>query len=198
MRTLNTINIFIGSDIVNPSEGKIPIGFVSEVPDDLPIQLKKEEKFLDLLINLDIFINPDKYREASFSYLQMIIDDDMNVKYSNGSKSIQELWPLEDSDCTLLYQIVIEKIMTNLYELCFGGPIEWTGENLPGLEDRIRIIYQNIKDKYKDKVSDDTIINYILSKLNEKLSGQYVWSKENKDYIITNIKRIISTKYETE
>lgn len=180
-----SINIICKNQEVNNiiNENGVPIIFYWDGKSDINNDIVNNEKFTDIIKTY--LLNPNTYDK---SYLSLVyINDTTNQTFNTVKKiPIQTLYKLNDTyDFCLLY---LKDIFIELYKLVLKEDykIDDDPENID-IGKIIKEIYLKIKSSNNDKISDNVLTHYILSKLNENTS----LSSENKNYLINKISEIV-------
>ncbi|MCH5167514.1 MAG: hypothetical protein J1F35_06415 [Erysipelotrichales bacterium] len=179
MHVFCALNIFDGQNkLIN--RNNCPLMYIWDSSKDL-IESIRDKEFLNWVednMSFNFFENylygyivgfsykKDKYSEKEY--------DEINIK-------IQELYPLEVLDN--FSNNIILSIMKNLYKMAFKD------DNVKNLN--ILDIYNHLKNKYKDKISKETIIQAVRSQIqtNEKYNKL---SYNNQEFLINKLKEILN------
>ena len=106
-------------------------------------------------------------------------------KYTENSIKFSEVLSIKEIKEDILWEEIVEPIFNNLYKQTWGTdyPFNTTKEDIVK-------IYNMLKDKYQDKVSKNTIINYVY----EQMKTDNSFSDEEKSYIIYKLKDLLIDK----
>jgi len=178
-----SINIIQDKIIINPDG--VPIIFYWDGQSDMIEDFINDEKFSSILKE-NILSDKKKY---DTTYLSLIYVSTLNNRTSFKTKkiSIQQLYKLKDLNNNIVNEY-LDDIFFDLYEMIFK---EQYSERIlreeQSDENSIKDIYKLVKENSKKKVSEETFINYVLSKLNDNTK----LSIENKNFLIEKLKDII-------
>ena len=177
-----SINIISKHGEVNNilNAGGVPIIFYWDGESDMINDITSNENFNNIIKTY--VLNKDMYDKTYLSMIYINGNDFNNTK----KIQIQSLYKLDDSsEFALTY---IKDIIFELYKFVFKKEYILNDdiENID-IENIIKEIFLKIKEENKDKISDDIIIHYILSKLNKYTN----LNTENKQYLIDKLKNIV-------
>lgn len=189
------INILIHNKIYN-NEGFPIIYWLSE--EDFN---KRGGHFLDYIVREKIFENEnfksfiintmlekDGYLDGE---IKIFVDngEDNQFTFSNKLNGYYALKDFSSEDASTIYLPYIIDIFSDLYVKSFKSNYEksFDDELSPNdnIIENIKHIYKLLKDKYKEKLSDTTILQYITKQINMK------FSQEDTKLIVENLTNII-------
>lgn len=184
--TLVSINITSKRELKNPNGSMVPILY-DYVDNETSIidELFLDEKFKNYIYTL---CDTQDYSFLTLSYFFFDYNDE--DKYKSENIYIQNILTLERIDNENIEKLVdlkylyIFNILDYLYQCSYKEKYS-TKENVDW-EYSIKDMYRLIKEKNPNKISKDTVVNYIRSELTkEKLL------KDNIDYIINKFNDLI-------
>jgi hypothetical protein len=151
----------------------------SDVLDDL----SKDENLIEYTKNL--ITNPADYLNIFVSYFYFKYNENNEEDYSDNTLQIQDLILLEkfESDHIVLY--FLKKLFLTLYKISFKMDFPEEGNNA---SDDIKKMCYAIKEKFKTRLTKETIINWVRSALLEKDH----LNTQNTEYIILKLNQIIN------
>lgn len=186
------MNTFCALNIID-SKGSLinkdnrPLMYIWDGKNELWEQIGKDESFKEYIVkelNIpDNFVNYINSTIVSFIYKKESTSESV---YENKEISIQEMYPLEDNPNIGLYLLTF--IMNHLYKLSFKEfPQKPENESY---ERYIYWLYQRIKDKYKEKLSNETIVQAVrnIIQTDKEFEGLNL---DNQEYLIKQITNII-------
>ena len=151
----------------------------SDVLDDLSNDTNLTEYLTTLLTK------PEEYLNIFLSYFYFKYNENNEEDYSDNTIQIQNVITLDkfESDHIVLY--FLKKLFLTLYKISFK--CDFISESNNDTED-IKTMCQAIKDKFKTRLTKETIINWVRSALvdKDKLNTQ------NTEYIILKLNQIIN------
>ena len=166
------------NEIIN----QIPILFYWNGEDDIKESLKANN-FIDKIISMTCF-DDDFYLHSKIYYAGYVKYADDSDLYEDSTISFQELYSLDEIGNKLFYILFIKKYFEALYKSVF---IEVYDVALNFDEGDIVNIYEKIQNKYPQRVTKETFINYIRSEL---LKDNQL-SNENIEYCINKLNVLI-------
>lgn len=138
------------------------------------------DAFLDY-INSNI-LNTENYSFSYMYYNEYTVDED---EIQQHSIDIQNIYKMKDNNLYSLANDYIFDIMSNLYQIVYKKNYEI--DNKPKI-DIILDIYTILKEKYKERVSSETLEQYIHSQLQQK----YILSSDNIEFVLNIYKELIN------
>lgn len=137
-----------------------------------------------------LFINnPEDYLTISLSLFYFKYDENGEEQYEDVHKNIQDIIYLENLDNDEIVNHFILKHFSYLYKTSIKEEYEY--DNNKDEIYNIIVIYNKLKNKFKTRVSTETIINWVRSVLLEKDK----FNAKNTNYIIN---KLTKTLYEAE
>lgn len=158
--SLNVYNNINNTNNLLNKDG-IPLLFYCNDINVLHKQLLEDLNFREF-INKNCFL-PEIYENTYISYFYFILE---NEEYYSETINIQNLIPFSKMNNIEInfYKVYIKGIFENLYRLSFKTQYDDT--NMSFDIDNILIdIYTQLKNKYKEKITKITLINYVRSEL---------------------------------
>lgn len=116
--------------------------------------LYDDGEFLEWIKYKDGFATLDNYINGKVSWYEY----DDNDEYHSYSKWLYEIWDIKDDKNPLDVSHLLYSQMSLLYEKCFGHIINTKDYDLA-----IQQMYGDMKDKYKEKITKETITQAIRS-----------------------------------
>lgn len=167
----------------------VPIIYRWNTKGEVIDSLRQESKIKEIIDAFELTKNIEDYvkgRITLFTYDPIITCD-----YKEYSLSIQEFYSNIDDD--LVYDIIYKEI-ERLYELSFNKKPVYDASSEENIYDEyayIRKCYNAILEKYKSKLTIDTIINAIRSHIQ---SSEYTkeLTIENQEKIITKLTNLLN------
>ena len=185
-------NIFCALNITNSDEELInknnrPLMYIWDGTRDLFEQMSLDKDFINFIKQeLDLSYNIKNYCNAKISGFIYKKSNTSEPLYENKDISIQEMFSLSDLDDIALKYLSF--IINKLYNMTFNTYI--SNDNYENIEERIKWQYNEIKNKYKGKVSELTIIQAIRSIIQTDKEF-YGMKRDNQDYILNRINKIL-------
>lgn len=148
------LNILNENNVVlNPYQA--PSIFCWDGKSEIIDELSKQSQFKVFLEKLNILVNPDDYFTSKIAYLYY---DGKN--YGFDTVLIKDIFKLNQAE--LVIDNIIKYALASLYARAFN-------DNIPDFDIiSIKSVYDNIINKYNNKVLQTTIKNYIRSLVFEK------------------------------
>jgi hypothetical protein len=174
------LNVSYEDTLLNDST--VPIIFYWDGISDIQEDIKSNEHFMDMLNRKCLSV--EKYSKAIISLCY--INDDNSHEYGDYTISIEEILPFEDiKDNDFMFGYVSE-ILLKLYKKVFK--MEYVRNDIDDLNFKVemRDIIKKIREYLGRPISNETILNYILSQLDE----QFKLSEKNKTWLIEKVKLI--------
>lgn len=172
--TLVAINLTNGTKLLNPT--KTPILFYWDGNGNLHDDIINSEELIEILIsNCNTY---EDYKQICISYFKFDYVNNEEV-YSEETAHLNSFKKLSD----LSDNIWINEVKPHfeyLYNCSFKEDFVFSDNCCKDM----KIIYDKLKEKYPNKISETTVVNYIRSKI-----GTYV-DEQDKEYII---KKVIET-----
>lgn len=117
--------------------------------------------------------NLNAYIEGKLSWYEYVQNESRELEYKEYSKLLYELRPIKNYD---VHQLMISHFLyieiCNLYKKCFSESFDCNEyKNSDGSYDFVSIIYKmysNMKDKYKEKLTTNTIKESVRAHIQEK------------------------------
>ena len=163
--TFCAINTTILDKLIN--KNNIPIVYYFDgISDDLIFDIMKSKEFIDFVYN-DVLSKPDGYIYGKISMFYYKDDE-----YTEQSFYLRDKFSLQyiGSELTrIVYADMMLNVFNDLYKKAFDNELILDSYELKSHVDYccyvIEIIYKKLKEKYGDKLSFNTIKNYILKYL---------------------------------
>lgn len=177
--SLVSINIFHENQqkIIN----KIPLLFYWNGEGNLLSNILKDESFIRKYLDK---INLDAYKHLQLAYFYFKYDEENNEQYVDNIINLFDYLDLSKFDSKNIVYELITKYMFELYKISMGsnyGDVKIYNEEI------IIDIYNQIKDKYKDKLNKNTFLNWVR---NELINKEQL-TNNNTNYIIEQLKNIL-------
>lgn len=184
MESIIAINILVGDILINPSNQ--PILFYWDGKNNIKDIIFETDSLLKIIDKH--IINFNDYITTKIYFCGYYND---NTLYKEDFVYLSDIYTIDKFSCNIYLELVYP-IFTYLYSQAYKT--EYT-ETLLQLneEDGIVDIYNKLKDKFTNKITSKTIINYIKSKLDK---NEFL-SIENKNIIISYLNELFN-KNETE
>lgn len=189
--SLVAINIVKNNcELLNPSSVPILLYWNDKVNKTIAEEIFNNEKSYKYIVNKCCNIENYTTSILSFFYFKDINDDNEEdyVEYSIDIQSLFQLSVLNDEN-NFFYKNYINNIFNYLYNCSYkedymisSNPLVW--------EDNIIDIYKKIQHKYPNKISKNTVINYVRSELYQT----YKLNTNNINWIINNLTNILSNE----
>lgn len=178
--SLNFIKTNSDNSIEYLNPNKFPIMFFWNGNDTVIQEMSNNEEFIELIITK--YCTTDNYSLTNIYLTDYNIDED---SYEQHQIEIQRFITLAAEELKQLSYKYIEEILLNLYKTSMKDEYKLLVESDI---DNIINIYTILKDKYKTRISPETLKNYILSQLQQK----YKLTESNCEEIIRLYDEIIS------
>ena len=175
MDKLISINI-ITTDNLLLNQTKYPILYYYNDSSDLINSLLNDIEFSSYLDNT--CINTKYYSITKICYFIYNIESEV---YTQEEKNIQDIIPIQNKS-QLAFQYLLE-IFSNLYKISMKKEFASTDDIIINIAN----IYQELKKKYNQRVSIETIKKYIQG----ELQNTYHLNSNNVQYILSKLKDII-------
>ena len=160
----------------------MPVLYYWNGDNDLLFEMINSDKFIKNYLN-NIY-DEDTLNKIAISYFYFNYDDNQEEKYTENTILVKDYVNFENLNKNVLLDIIYNRLKT-LYKICM---YEEFSRNIEiSLSDNISNIYNIIKDKYKERVSKETIGNWIRS----ELSKNKIYNSKNISLIINLFKEII-------
>lgn len=189
--SLVAINIIKnGYELLNPSSVPILLYWNDKENKTIQEEIFNNKTSYDYIINKCCNIENYTYSGLSFFYFKDVNDDAIEdyIEYSIDIQTLFNLSSLHDED-NIFYKDYINKIFNYLYNCSYkedynisSNPLLW--------EDNIIDIYKKIQHKYPNKISKNTVINYIRSELLQT----YNLNTDNTNWIINKVINILGNE----
>ena len=178
MESLVSINITIGDKLINPT--KLPILFYWDGNNDLRKLIVSDKELREHIKNS--ITSLDEYDKCDISYFYFKFDGN-EEKYTEHTIHIKDFMSIDDINESIIMDMICN-VCKNLYFNVFGKAyeIEMIVTENPELSS-IQDMYAKIIEKYGKRVSKETFVNYILSKL--------VMSGKNKEILQERLNKMI-------
>lgn len=176
--SLVSINVLSNDVLLNKS--KVPILYYWNGEGNLIESILFDEYFINNYINTIKSIEEFNSIELAFFYFNYednIESCENNIIYIKNYINFNQF-----ESHHIVNELLFDKFV-ELYKIAFNE--EYKG--LEKIDESIKDVYNKIKEKYKEKISKKTIINYIISKLKEDSI-----SNENINTIINELKQILN------
>jgi len=177
-KSLVAINIVLGDKLINPKH--TPILFYWDGEGDLENIIYDSQEIKNILVK-NIHSLSD-YNKTSIAYFYFYYNDE-------GHEQIVEEITHVAYHCTIdefgdsIYEELTFPIFQYLYKCSFKE--DYTNDTGMTTDD-IKDIYNQLKEKYPDRISLETVINYVRKKL-----GEQNIEEENKELIVDKLKNIL-------
>ena len=158
MESLVSINITVGDKLINPT--KLPILFYWDGNNDLYKLITSDETLREhIKDNLTSF---DDYNNCVVSYFYFKFEGD-EEKYTENNVNVNRFMTINDLHeevvTNMLYLICIK-----LYSQVFGKEYDTTIVSDDPELVSVHDIYDKVLEKYGERVTKETFVNYIISK----------------------------------
>lgn len=170
-----------GSVVMN--KRGMPILFYWDGETDVLEDMQSKEEFVSLLKNMTNITN---YTSISIAYLYFMEDADNEFKevYNDKVIDLQDWMPFSKLEHEFAYSY-IKNIMFDLYKKVFGN--EYEKSNKDSLETVYVYMYTAIKEKYAQRITKITFIEYIRTEIVKMNTGL---SKTNIDWLFNRLNEI--------
>lgn len=170
-----------GSVVMN--KRGMPILFYWDGETDVLEDMQSKEEFVSLLKNMTNITN---YTSISIAYLYFMEDVDNEFKevYNDKVIDLQDWMPFSKLEHEFAYSY-IKNIMFDLYKKVFGN--EYEKSNKDSLETVYVYMYTAIKEKYAQRITKITFIEYIRTEIVKMNTGL---SKTNIDWLFNRLNEI--------
>lgn len=179
------INI-ISSDNKLYNKNSTPLLFYWNGEDNICDELKKSDKFVSMIKTL-ISLNKDLYTDLMLSYFYFKYVNGQE-QYSEEVKNIQDILLLENFDSINIVNNFLITHFKELYTISFKE--DYTVDTELSVNEIIIDIYTKLKERFKSRITDETITYWIMSVLND---NDHL-NKDNINFIITYLKTILDNK----
>lgn len=159
MEYLVSLNITYQKTLLNPSNGPILYYSNTNNIDELPDELKNDETFKNYIESV---VTPSEYGETKITYFVLTVESE---RYDEQIKYIQDIFPLKE--LPQLRVGYIREIFEYLYNYSHKNQ-KLDLDEFNNDVDIILHIYDILKTKYSNKVSAQTIKEYLRSQLQQK------------------------------
>lgn len=161
MNTFCAINIIDSNNRLR-NKDLCPIMYIWDGQENLFESMKKTEDFSNYIKELGFFEKCKDYNFGKIIGFTYKKEDDKEKSYEHQEILIQELFPCDLENP--LSQYILNECMEDLYYKAFKKKLE---------NPNVVTIYNKLKEKYKERLSDETIYQAIRSKLqtDEKYIG---------------------------
>ncbi len=160
----------------------MPILYYWNGEDDLLFEMINSDKFIKNYLK-DIY-DEDTLNKIAISYFYFNYDDNREEKYTENDILIKDYVSFENLNKMVILDIIYYRLKS-LYKICMNE--EFFKNIKISLSENINNIYNEIKAKYKERVSKETIGNWIRSELNKNKT----YNSKNINLIINTFKEII-------
>lgn len=170
-----------GSVVMN--KRGMPILFYWDGETDVLEDMQSKDEFVSLLKNI---INITNYTSISIAYLYFMEDADNEFEevYNDKVIDLQDWMPFSKLEHEFAYSY-IKNIMFDLYKKVFGN--EYEKSNKDSLETVYVYMYTAIKEKYAQRITKITFIEYIRTEIVKMNTGL---SKTNIDWLFNRLNEI--------
>lgn len=170
-----------GSVVMN--KHGMPILFYWDGETDVLEDMQSKDEFVSLLKNI---INITNYTNISIAYLYFMEDADNEFEevYNDKVIDLQDWMPFSKLEHEFAYSY-IKNIMFDLYKKVFGN--EYEKSNKDSLETVYVYMYTAIKEKYAQRITKITFIEYIRTEIVKMNTGL---SKTNIDWLFNRLNEI--------
>lgn len=170
-----------GSVVMN--KRGMPILFYWDGETDVLEDIQSKDEFVSLLKNMTNITN---YTSISIAYLYFMEDADNEFKevYNDKVIDLQDWMPFSKLEHEFAYSY-IKNIMFDLYKKVFGN--EYEKSNKDSLETVYVYMYTAIKEKYAQRITKITFIEYIRTEIVKMNTGL---SKTNIDWLFNRLNEI--------
>jgi hypothetical protein len=160
--SLVTLNIFdIDNKLLNKTTS--PLLYYWNGESDILNDFRKDEQFVKAYETL--FLTPQKYIEIMVSYVYFKYNDDGEEIFEEHTTDIQDIIYLDRFNSKHIVSYYLVNHFNELYRNSFKTNKEL---NDTDWETYIIEIYKAVKNKFKDRLSKQTIINWVRSLLLDK------------------------------
>lgn len=170
-----------GSVVMN--KRGMPILFYWDGETDVLEDIQSKDEFVSLLKNMTNITN---YTSISIAYLYFMEDAENEFKevYNDKVIDLQDWMPFSKLEHEFAYSY-IKNIMFDLYKKVFGN--EYEKSNKDSLETVYVYMYTAIKEKYAQRITKITFIEYIRTEIVKMNTGL---SKTNIDWLFNRLNEI--------
>ena len=180
--SLVAINIYDQNTNILYNKSLVPILFYWNGNGDLLEDILRNENFKTNY--LDNFKDYESYNNAVISYFFFEFDKDDKEAYIENSILISDYVKLKDfNSIQIIYKLLIPHLY-NLYKMALKKDYD---DTKVFNEEIIIDIYKQIKEKYKDKIEKQTLVNWVRSEL---INTNKIDSN-NVNYIIKQLNNIL-------
>lgn len=181
---INILNndVLLNNKLVN-NNSYAPILYYWNGETDIVKDLQSSESLCKKCSSL--FDNPEQYLTISLSLFYFKYDENNEEQYEDVCKQIQDIIYLENFESDEIVNHFILKHFCYLYKTSIKEEYEYI-ENKDEIYNIINI-YNKLKNKFKTRVSTETIINWVRSVLLEKDN----FNVKNTNYIIDKLTKIL-------
>jgi len=182
MQKILSINIINQKDknhqyILNPTSH--PIIFYWDGQKNIVDEIFGNEQFLEYIYNN--ILNIENYSFTYLYYNDYDIEDD-NIRQE--SLNLQDIYKLSLHNLSNLANDYIFDIMINLYKIVYKKEYDCKYDTII---DNIMDIYRILKNKYKERISVETLEQYVRSQLQQ----QYLLNADNIEYVLNVYRELI-------
>lgn len=181
---INILNndVLLNNKLVN-NNSYAPILYYWNGETDIVKDLQSSESLCKKCSSL--FDNPEQYLTISLSLFYFKYDENNEEQYEDVCRQIQDIIYLENFESDEIVNHFILKHFCYLYKTSIKEEYEYI-ENKDEIYNIINI-YNKLKNKFKTRVSTETIINWVRSVLLEKDN----FNAKNTNYIIDKLTKIL-------
>ena len=181
---INILNndVLLNNKLVN-NNSYAPILYYWNGETDIVKDLQSSESLCKKCSSL--FDNPEQYLTISLSLFYFKYDENNEEQYEDVCKQIQDIIYLENFESDEIVNHFILKHFCYLYKTSIKEEYEYI-EHKNEIYNIINI-YNKLKNKFKTRVSTETIINWVRSVLLEKDN----FNAKNTNYIIDKLTKIL-------
>lgn len=179
---LDDNNILLNNQVVS-NNSSAPLLYYWNGEMDIINDLQNSESLCKKCSSL--FDNPEQYLTISLSLFYFKYDENGEEQYEDVCKQIQDIIYLENFESDEIVNHFILKHFCYLYKTSIKEEYEYI-ENKDEIYNIINI-YNKLKNKFKTRVSTETIINWVRSVLLEKDN----FNIKNTNYIIDKLTKIL-------
>jgi hypothetical protein len=159
-----------------------PILYYWNGESDIVDNLRKDEQLAKQYESLFI-MNPEKYSEIMLSYTYFKYDEEGNEQCDEKTVDIQDIIYLDKFNSKSVTSHYLVKQFKILYQNSFKADVTSLATN----DELIIDIYKSVKNKFKSRLTKDTIINWVRSNLGET---DHI-NPYNVNIMINNLKEIL-------